>query len=411
MKTHLDLKTFGFFILLTLVLGTGCSDSDLPLTFDQNQIDKTHNSSHISRGEALEIANRFLNRPLLSRFSGMEVDFQYVVKSDATRSACGFSDTLAYVINYPNNMGFAIIASDRRVNPVLAFAQEGEFTFENEVSKANFIDRIGFYMESSKDSEPLSNYPSILEDCFIINPVPQTSLSQNAPFNKYVDIEHPGYPTGCVAVATALIMLHAKSELEYHETVYHCKSIMEALSSKRDINTRHIYTYEQAVDSIAKIMYWIGKDTGMKYENNAGSTYIDSVFNLLLQLDYKPSKIQRFKNEIAFNYVKDNYMLYMRGVDTIKLAGHAWICDGGAYCVDNKNRPTKIIDRYFHCDWGWGGYCNGNFSGKVFSPVDIINSDTLNFIPMQYFAVSRGLGLVDGPVIPPVGPSFKPKYK
>lgn len=104
-------------------------------------------------------------------------------------------------------------------------------------------------------------------------------------------------------------------------------------------------------------------------------------------------------------------MLYMRGVDTIKLAGHAWICDGGAYCVDNKNRPTKIIDRYFHCDWGWGGYCNGNFSGKVFSPVDTINSDTLNFIPMQYFAVSRGLGLVDGPVIPPVGPSFKPKYK
>lgn len=96
-------------------------------------------------------------------------------------------------------------------------------------------------------------------------------------------------------------------------------------------------------------------------------------------------------------------MIYMRGIDKNRMKGHAWICDGGLYCVDNKERPTKITARYFHCDWGWGGYCNGNFNGEVFSPLD-----TLNFTPMEFFAVPGGLVLVDGPVLPPVRPPFNP---
>ena len=144
----------GFIVLLTLSLGTGCSDFDLSSEHGQSLSGMPHESTHISQSEALEIANKFLGKPLLSRCSEQEVDFQYVITTDETRSTYTFSDTIAYVINYPDNNGFAIIASDRRVNPVLAFADEGVFTFDNEVSKVNFIDRISSYIEINKNNTP-----------------------------------------------------------------------------------------------------------------------------------------------------------------------------------------------------------------------------------------------------------------
>lgn len=42
-----------------------------------------------------------------------------------------------------------------------------------------------------------------------------------------------------------------------------------------------------------------------------------------------------------------------------------------------------VGDTYIHCDWGWGGSCNGYYSGSVFS------ASSYDFTPQNYFAVKR----------------------
>ncbi|HCD77738.1 MAG TPA: hypothetical protein DEQ27_05375 [Prevotella sp.] len=44
-----------------------------------------------------------------------------------------------------------------------------------------------------------------------------------------------------------------------------------------------------------------------------------------------------------------------------------------------------VIDgsAYIHCDWGWGGSCNGYYSGAVF------NAGNYNFSPSNFFALKR----------------------
>lgn len=48
-------------------------------------------------------------------------------------------------------------------------------------------------------------------------------------------------------------------------------------------------------------------------------------------------------------------------------SGHSWVLDGGIY-TDNDNYCL-------HCNWGWGGLCNGYFSYTCFQPGSPIISD------------------------------------
>ena len=50
------------------------------------------------------------------------------VTTPSTRSGAG-SDTLMYVFNFENNDGFSVIAANRAVDPVLAVAEKGNYTY------------------------------------------------------------------------------------------------------------------------------------------------------------------------------------------------------------------------------------------------------------------------------------------
>lgn len=108
----------------------GCSDVyDFPTQENQNVCV----SRHIDQNEAAEIANKVLKFSPKTRNVAAEVPtFAYVMNESKTRS-CGISDTLAYVINYPNDGGFVIVSTDRSVYPVLGFSDKGRFTFDNDI--------------------------------------------------------------------------------------------------------------------------------------------------------------------------------------------------------------------------------------------------------------------------------------
>lgn len=136
-------------VLVCGILLSGCSDY-LDNSIEQN---KMSNESidipvyKITKDDAIEIADKVL-RKTATRSDNDNPTFEYVLNETPTR-CISLSDTLAYVLNYPDNGGFVIVSTDRRVYPVLAYSNEGQFSFDNEIAKTNFIDNIGTYMEEN----------------------------------------------------------------------------------------------------------------------------------------------------------------------------------------------------------------------------------------------------------------------
>ena len=391
-----------FFILISMLFFMySCSVEDTLCQESKSDIQKYF----ISKEAALDIADKVLGNHVSNRSVSGNPCVEYVTRnnefSHSTRSLTDISDTLAYVINYPNESGFVIVSSSSHVYPVLAYSNEGNFSFSNDVSKINFIDNIGAYLEEADINASYSVGDNDIDGCYVISPMVKTCLNQRSPWNKYVIEEHPGCPVGCVAVATALVMTHSKYSLSYHGTNFPLKSIVDAIASEEEatsddnaLSPKRIgglitlppflpeYSYEQAVDSMAKLLYWIGKDVNMNYSTTGSGAVSRDAYNLCVDLGFTiPSGFASFDILELTQYLSDGHIVYIRGRDYEKNAGHAWVSDGCNYCVDLDG--TTIINTYIHCDWGWGGSCNGYYSGSVFS------ASSYDFTPQNYFAVER----------------------
>ncbi|MCM1319450.1 MAG: Spi family protease inhibitor [Muribaculaceae bacterium] len=328
-------------------------------------------------------------------------------------------DTLAYIINYANNGGFAIIASDFRVNPVLAFSSEGRFNYENEMIQLYFLNRIEPYMTYMlMQNNTFQNFkPEDLEygSCVSIEPHGAFGIHQYYPYNKYIveELYDMDYPAGCVTVATAMVLLNTKWKLDYHGTTYHMYAINDAIkyepviwdAPKRIFNGEDpvfkkeiTYTSEEAEDLVAKLMYWLSKDLNIEYGKSSngdlegrGKHTNARDFLKKIGLDI-PADFQTCDIYEMAKYLDSGHILYMYGY-TPNLVGHDWICDGWRYCyyMGDKN---NIVDVYLHFDWGWGDPDTTYYSGSIFqgtySMIDVGNYTfgLLRYMPVkcEYFS-------------------------
>lgn len=134
---------------------------------------------------------------------------------------------------------------------------------------------------------------------------------------------------------------------------------------------------------MAKLLYLIGKDVDMCYYPYGSSALSKAAYTLCKNLNYAiPSGYAEFDIKKISQYLKDGHIIYLSGGEITLKKGHAWVSDACYFCVD-INDSTQILDTYIHCDWGWGGYCNGYYSGSVFEV------DSYKFAPGLYFAVKR----------------------
>lgn len=388
--------------LIILIATTACSSTGLDeaALLQSNPSSSHKTSTKIPENEALWIAKRVLTSTSTRSYIA-DPTIDYVVSNTDTRSESG-NDTLAYVYNF-SNQGFAIIATERLSNPVLAFSPTGTFSLENEIVKGNFISNLEDYY----DSEDYQNSTNIedFDACYQSTPYISAYLNQGNPWNKYVVIDHPDCPVGCVAVATANVICNSKIAINYHNTKFQLKSmilaIAEKMNSTNSIGSENVtksiikritgrpripkYTYEQAVDSMAKILYLIGLDVNMVYTSKGSGTNSKYAYNLCKSIGINvTTDYSKYNFLDVFNYLQNDHIIYMRGEDPE--GGHAWVCDGYSYCVDLYDK-TKITKRYIHIDWGWGGSCNGYYNGEVFA------AGRYNFEPLNYFAVKRDSNL------------------
>ena len=389
------MKKFLFIGMLALLFSCANQDPEFPPDSAVAEAD-TYSDRKIGLSEAENYARLFFSKLKATKSGGdaqFSVDY-YIEDGIKTKSASLPSDTLAYIMNDVDGDGFVLISTTKTVFPILAFSDKGQFYLkEKEGSPVydEFLSLLDEYYEvHASEAATTHNVDSFLSTCVVGELAVSSCWHQGDPFNKYVTPEHPGCPAGCVAVAIGLAMTYCKPVITYHDEYFDNAEITKAMKNESSIMTK-----EQAIDRIAKLLYFIGKDLNMNYAVDGSGASSSSALNLVQKLGYTASS---FKSYNIIDIIKEmrnhNSIIYMRGQTVNGTAGHAWIVDEFCYCyklgegglqvapgVPNENSEIDESTAFLNCDWGWGGDSNGYYQGEVF------DAKYYKFKNMSYFSV------------------------
>ncbi len=126
------ISTNNLIIAIIAIIAVGCSNIQ-DIEHPNQNIEKCNKHlPSLSATEATEIAELILNKTRTRTIKNLKPTIEYVVNATSTTRSDSNVDTLAYVLNYPDDAGFAIIASSKNVYPILAFSPYGNFSFNNE---------------------------------------------------------------------------------------------------------------------------------------------------------------------------------------------------------------------------------------------------------------------------------------
>ena len=329
-------------------------------------------------------------------------------------------DTLAYVCNFADSAGFAIICADDRVGcPILAYVGEGMLGEEvDNPGLAIILSNMEDYLigsirqfENEKDSLRQKAEAQLQDDTTCLKrvytgkydliseesvaPLIYTKWDQwPSPYNMYMPYYASTYsrsPAGCVAVATAQIMAYYEYPKSLDGYTFNWKG-MKASPYGDSVTS-------QSKILIGRLMQSIGNHVGMDYGFNESSANTATAVSWLGSLGYKTAS-SGYSWDFAKTYLDEGVPLIMRGYNkkTLKKKkflwipvkstpiysdGHAWIVDGYktttiksySYTVDSdkdvtttRYLSTSYSNSFLSVNWGWGGESDSYYAADCFAP-------------------------------------------
>lgn len=296
------------------------------------------------------------------------------------RSGTVNEDVDYFVFNFPSNGGFAIVAGDDRVHPILGYSDEGNFDPNNLPDNlrsmlAYYQDQISWAVSNVMESSPeisaeWNRYLSGVTLRAAGDILPTALWNQSEPFNRQTpSIEGEQTLTGCVATAMGIIM-------KYHN--YPEKAVNPPAENTYGIDGRAVtsqilydnYDWKNMLDSykdtyndvqadaVAKLLWHCGANVSMNYGLNESGAPTKMVAKALSDVfGYSPSIRYLTKEAYRWAEWKDmlreeldaGYPFIYNGRNIQKGSGHAFVCDG------------YTAEGLFHINWGWGGLANGYF--------------------------------------------------
>lgn len=302
-----------------------------------------------------------------------------------------------YVFNFGDNDGYAAVASDVRTDQLLVLTNEGKLE-ENSPSLDELFPPLEFGEEEPDTidhpdtllTEPYDVYEdwtvSTVGYSYDFYPSPSGNIllglglakaewHQFSPFNNYCFTASGAHaPTGCVAVATAMLLSCYEHPTSYGGYTFDWPTIKATPDS--------IYMSSNAKDQIARLMEVLGRSENldMTYDVNASTSSILNVPRTLQNLGFTNCgyiidyNLDHILLEIGFGYP-----IIVRGQGQNDNYGHTWLIDAylkrtreikhysanGEYL--GSNYQTKY---YLHCNWGIeqsnNYYTNGFFLNRYF---------------------------------------------
>ena len=333
-------------------------------------------------------------RTVASRFYAMKFDLApeslipTIAYTAPTLRGENGSATSFYVVNF-STKGFVIVAGDDRVNPILAFSDEGAFVAENMPANIRFfLDGYAEEIQYTIDNQQYSDetvqqqWDQLLSDTPLVpkagNVIVGPLLGNNkwnqtkyyndlCPDDASGNAAYGGHAAvGCGALVMGQVMRywqypttgrgsHSYTSNNYGSlsanfatTTYHYESMPNQLTASNHPDS--------CVEAVATLLYHCGVAVNMNYGPSASVCNSNKIVSALSNYFRYPATVQYIERGSTssttwLNYLKgelDEGAPFMYG-GSGNYGGHVWTCDG------------YRDDDYFHFNWGWGGQQNGYF--------------------------------------------------
>ncbi len=402
-------------IFLLLLAGVcSCSEIDEGLLSVPDEYDNPELSRVISPIEAIEIANdaySFFVGDKVTPRSRTKHDDVHVIGNVGSRSNGG--DTLAYIVNYPEDGGYSIIAASRyAADNILAFIPDGHLESLDDIEVPAQRMYVEMLLSKIEDEEPVTKSRANIE----IRPMPEEKYVNDTISYKYGAVSELEWTqsgifgaycdnnlSGCLPLAAALVMAHFEEPKQMNINFVNTKktSVSKTINIdwtdiKRYKNSRSIYYYDGpsgvAMDNIGLICRQFGALAGTNYKSESSSTSNRKAINTLMSLmpnrqigDY----LNYDKNAIS-NSLKGGPALIFGFENDEKDKGHTWVVEAYTY---QQIKSDYYVREYMHVywtyvstsyrthesfyfNWGWGGTGNGYYSCRFeesFTPKDLVS--------------------------------------
>lgn len=285
-----------------------------------------------------------------------------------------------YVFNNQSAPGFVVVSADDRFAPLLGMSLQGSFDINR--APSNLLWWLQEYRnEISAAMAAPSPMPRLIpdnesenEDFPVIEPLMATQWNQGTPYNDLCPSDGGGKcVTGCVATAMAQVMrYHSWPQQGIGEISYQTGSGIDVSCDFSSVmfdwdnmianyDARQ-YTPEEA-SAVANLMFAAGASVKMGYTSYESGAYSENITNGLvtyLGYDSNASLVKRnlygyeaWKELVYSEIAARRPVVYGGSSDA---GGHQFVCDG--YSGNG----------YFHINWGWGGYYDGNFLLSALDP-------------------------------------------
>lgn len=386
---------------------TSCSSYDEQCIESFEKV-KTH---RITSEQAVQNALNFVSQyGLKTRASSTPFTVSEVkaigVKEVGTRSANDSIclDSLFYVINFDNNMGFVIAASDDRETPIFAYIEEGRYEENDTLNNGYeaFIDALidkevyhntehQSFREDDGDGVIIGGggggSSSYRPDKFEVQLPLLTTRWGQINYSTYC----PGDYTGCVVTAVAQICSFLKSpnhvSWAYNGIGNQCYIDWDRIVGEcGSCNGNPISN--DLKDQIANLMRFWGVAFDAEYGSDGTGVDSDDAISKMRELGYNATGLTDYDATNVMNDLKaGDRIVFMRGnaryyhvgfVFRKYVDGHAWVVDGYIHSIKNNKESL-----YMHCNWGWDGYRNGYFLS------DVLNAEEMPYYDDNANAVTR----------------------
>ena len=317
------------------------------------------NADPITKAQALSIASKYINKPILSG------------NSPKTRSSQANEQPAYYIFTNPSDKKFVIISGESKLNELVGY---GDKMTENPNDQPPYfklflkeyervVKEVRSKAATTTPQRPIKRKVEPLLTC---------KWSQYDPFNKYTPLSNGQHtPTGCVATATAQVMFYNKWPKNRPQD-YIASTGDDAKKSAtywwdEMKNTTNDMRTEHSRQAVGVLMSDIGKAVNMRYYYRGSDSNLQYACNALRdKFDYTVRYLDKnflpandFLNEVM-QEISDGYPVLVVG------GPHAFVYDG----YDEQG--------LIHTNWGWGGENDGYFD---------INIVTLN---VSGFALNSG---------------------
>ena len=313
---------------------------------------------------------------------------------------------LFYIVEFADGEGSAVLGADKRVEPVVAILDQTVLTPEDFAAADIQSDDITSYMTALMvnsanggilDLDSIrGRYPIYIVDVperDTINRHKQPALlssnwHQGSPFNnKYPFVssgEHCQAGCGVIAVAQILTYNQYPNVLNIYDNLFYWNIINKLITHPDDQSASD-------TEHLASFIYNLGSLMHMENDliNNRTGTYIENAANAMRQLGYRYVASHAFSYSDAQDMIcNDKLVFLMNGYDSKNVnSRHEWVVDGwneytvrlwrvtyntrkGGSSPDPLEISRELIEttnvKKMHCNFGWGGECNGYYTYNLF---------------------------------------------